>query len=318
MYESSKKNLCPVCDNLDSIFVEFYYNSNNDKYELYSCLNCGVRFWTPFKNPGADWYEKDERYKGANNSPSIEPTKHHKKVLSFLLPLKGKVFDVGCGTGNFLNFAREVGWKVAGIDFDKNAVNTAETYFHLPNIELGTLEGYISSHQEDSKFDLVTFFDVFEHIDNHRDFTEQVKSLLVSNGYIAMSMPYGPGSRWLQPHDFPPRHLTRWSRTSLTNFFENNGFKMLFVRRNPASFFDIVIKLRFKYGSFISFGLVKKVKDTQKPSSGVKVDDKINLVHSLAKLKDLVVFGAPAAFIWIYLWITGSIYTGLFAIAQKK
>lgn len=297
------------------------------KYTLHECLNCRVQYWTPFQNPGAQWYEKDERYKNANVDPAGEITWSHRKIINFLAPFKGKVFDVGCGTGNFLRWAKLNGWDVAGIDFDSNAVNSAKNIFLLPNIELSTLGDYIQKHKNEGlKYDLVTFFDVFEHIDNHHDFLEQVRSALKSMGYIAMSMPYRLGSRWLQPGDLPPRHLTRWDEKSLSNFLERSGFEVKYKKCLPASFFYIVMKLRFKYGGLFSFGLVNKARKNQnvKPGEGNLNQNrqgetfKIKIIHSLAKIKDVIIFGIPALVIWLYFLPSPKRYIGLFVIARKK
>lgn len=323
-----KNNLeCYFCGTIkDPINIEAYINSVH-KYILHECVECGVQYWTPFNNPGADWYEKDERYKDANNDPVNKPTPSHRRVISFLAPFKGRVFDIGCGTGNFLNWAKLNDWNVAGIDFDSNAINSAKTIFLLPNIELASLDEYVKKHKnENMKYDLITFFDVFEHIDNHHEFLSQVRSILKPNGYIAMSMPYRLGSRWLQPNDLPPRHLTRWEEKSLKNFLERSGFNVVYIKRLPATFFYIVMKLRFKYGSIFSLGLVNimrryqgvnlKITNSNQPKQD-KETLKIVIIHTLAKLKDVIIFGIPALFIWLCFLLSSKRYTGLFVIAKK-
>ncbi len=322
---------CQLCNKIGE---QKYLESHTDsgiEYKLYECVNCHAQYWLPLKNPGAAWYEHDTRYAGANKNPPLEPNWNHKKVISFLFPFKGNVLDVGCGTGNFLAHAYKQGWNVAGIDFDRNAIRAAHDVFGLKNTEVNDLKTYYDKHKASHQppFDLVTFFDVFEHIDNHGEFLSLIKNMLTPNGFISMSMPYRYGSRWLQPNDLPPRHLTRWDRSSLTRYLENNGFKVKYIRRGAAPFFFIVMKLRFKYGKYFSFGLVKKAQENNKekiqshaPAALISTNKskksfKVTAIHALAKTKDIVIFGIPAAIIWFGFLFTRKRYTDLFAIAQK-
>ncbi len=335
--------ICLLCKKeSELVFKEAHIDASSGiEYKLYACPLCDGQFWMPFKNPGAEWYEHDERYAGANDNPPLEPNWNHRKVISFLKDEKvnesadsrKKVLDVGCGTGNFLAHAREEGWEVAGIDFDRNAVAAAQNIFKLPNIEVNDLASFYNRYKStrQSPFNLITFYDVFEHIDNHDEFLRMIHEMLTKPGYISMSMPYRHGSRWLQPNDLPPRHLTRWDRRSLKNYLEAHGFAVKYIKRVPAPYFYIVMKLRFKYGKYVSFNLVKKmqdkagalqIKDQVKQSQAAKVlakkSMKVKLIHTLAKTKDIIIFGIPAALIWAGFLFTRKRYTGLFAIAEKK
>ncbi len=321
-------SFCPICHHefeLPNKPLARHLDNSVD-YNLWACPACLVQFWLPFKNPGATWYENDDRYAGANNKPSIESTVYHRRTISFLKPLVGRVLDVGCGTGNFLNLARRAGWQTAGIDFDRNAVNTARTFFQLPDINEAGLAEYSASGP--GKFNLITFFDLIEHIDNHQHFFELVRHLLYPQGYIAMSLPCRGGASFLQPHDLPPRHLSRWNSESLVLFLEKQGFTTLEVKEERASWWFIVMKLRFRYGRLVSFGLVRHFKTSGFVSIGTeglpvspKIKSSINKsiwVHSLAKIKDGVIFGIPAFLVWIYLHFTNQDKITLFAIARSK
>jgi SAM-dependent methyltransferase len=240
---------CPLCLQQAEIVRLDEHVDGSTTYTLYSCPACKGQFWDPLRTPGSEWYEHDERYAGANHNPPREPNWNHRKIISFLAPQHGKVLDVGCGTGNFLSWAKARGWEVHGIDFDRNAVAAATGTFGLPNIEVATLGEFVAQHASAaSTFDLVTFFDVFEHIDNHIEFASQICNLLTPGGYAAMSMPYRGGARWLQPNDLPPRHLTRWDRKSLGDFWKRQGFTVEYVHRTPVNVYYIALKLKSRYG----------------------------------------------------------------------
>ncbi len=303
------------------------HHDGTTEYFLYECPVCRVQYWEPFKNPGSAWCERDERYKGANLFPPLSPTWNHRQTLARLNPLVGKVFDVGCGTGNFLGWAQTRGWETAGLDFDRNAIKTARTVFRLAHVELGTLAEYISRHLQDKeKYDLVTFFDVFEHLDNHRPFLDGVKYLLKPGGFIALSLPNRLGSRWLQPYDLPPRHLTRWDKKSLADFLTRCGFSVTYLKNVPATYFFIVMKLRFRFQKYFSFNLVRTIEQKRAKTSPQTSSQAIKSYRSpivmavqlAATVKDLLIFGLPALLIWFYLSVRQKLSISLLVLAEKN
>lgn len=84
-----------------------------------------------------------------------------KEILSFL-PEKGTLLDVGCGIGNVV---WEVGRKrpelqILGIDLDPGLIRLAERFHSLPNVSYRCLP----LENMDSRFDCVSFVDVFHHV----------------------------------------------------------------------------------------------------------------------------------------------------------
>lgn len=321
-------NQCRLCGEVKELQSLESHTDSGQIYYLYHCLACGGQWWEPFKNPGSEWYEQDERYAGINADPYSQVNEHQKFILSWVENKSGTggLFDVGCGSGNFLAFAKDRGWQVAGIDFDGNAVRAAREVFGITNVEQTDLISYAAA-QPETKFDLATFFDVFEHIDNHADFLAAVKKVLAKDGYIAMSMPHRRGARWLMPYDLPPRHLTRWNEASLAGILSRHGFKPIYLKSQWASPYYIVLKLRFKYGRLFSFNLVNRAKQSVKTKSSrlinghsvsINSGNKVKLVVVLAKIKDWLIFGLPALVIWLWFLVNNSLAIGLVAIAQKQ
>lgn len=311
---------CPLCGYAGTCALLERHTDDAVEYTLHACPSCGVAFWWPLQNPGGAWYEHDERYAGANKNPPREPNINHRLTIALLSGKEGRVLDVGCGTGNFLSHAAERGWDVYGIDFDANAVRAATDVFKLPHIEQASLEEFVQRHPDLlGTFDLVTFFDVFEHIDAHAAFASLVRSLVKPSGHIAMSMPYRYGARWLQPNDLPPRHLTRWDERSLSEFWKRAGFSPMTIKRIAASFSAILMKFRFRYGKKFSFGVVGKsaAKETPQANSSGPARHyslRYRILLALARAKDLILFGIPAAICWVRLLGRKERYTGLYAL----
>ena len=319
-----KNNNCPVCQaDADFKFLRSHFDSAaNQEYKLYACGECGVWFWQPLKNPGAEWYEQDKRYASRNVDPDFKPNWNYKKVISFLKPFTGRVLDIGCGTGNFLAYAERNGWEANGIDFDSAAIKTATEIFKLDKVEVAEISDYYKSNNT-KQFDLITFFDVFEHLDNHVEFIGLVKKLLKSGGYVAMSMPYRRHADWLMTADLPPRHLTKWDRTAIKNFLSQNGFQISYIARRSEGLSPILMKLRFRYGRFFSFNLVGKYKDRQRAAEkkilpAGQAHQTVKKLQLLARIKDWLIFGLPALIIWLVMLPGAKRYLNLYVIAQKK
>ncbi len=312
---------CPICKAHSAHLTGRNHQDSGTNYTQYHCTSCTIEFWWPLKNPGPDWYRKAEQYGERNDDPVWDATSNHKKTLS-LLDGKGKsVLDVGCGIGNFLLAAEGRGWRTAGIDFDPDAIEAAKKVTHNTAYEVSDIVAYAKLHDRE-KFDLVTFFDVLEHVDNHNEFIGAITSLLTPSGYVAMSMPYRHHARWLMKADLPPRHLTCWDRTSLRKFLEARGFDVVYMRRSSEGIWPIVMKLRFKYGKYFSFGAVSVARKVAAESGSITTGTKrpllVRLVHFVAKAKDIVLFGLPALIIFIAMLPTSKRYVDLFAIARKR
>jgi SAM-dependent methyltransferase len=311
-------DLCPLCK---SPTPRSMHRTHTDgvEYTQYHCDACLVEFWWPLKNPGASWYQAHEKYGNRNTDPIWEPTANHKKVISYLAPMKGAVLDVGCGIGNFSMHAKKSGWEVGGIDFDPDAIASAKKVTGSNDFEVADIVSFAQQHPE-KKYDLVTFFDVLEHVDNHNEFIDSIKKVLKPGGYIAMSMPYRKHALWLMKGDVPPNHLTCWDRTSLRRFLEARGFEVLSLQRSSEGVWPVVMKLRFKYGKAFSFNAVTAARKSVGGSDAAtgKRPLRVRVIHSLAKIKDAVLFGIPALIIFIAMLPFPQRYIDLFAIARLK
>ncbi len=309
---------CPFCGKNASFSQKTSHvdPQSNTHYDLYECSSCTGQFFEPLKNPGASWYEHDERYAGRNQDPILDAQWNHKAVIAELQPTVGDVLDVGCGVGNFLAHAQSKGWNCWGIDFDKDAIEAGKKTFGLANLFVSDIHEFRRVHSG-KQFDLVTFFDVLEHIDDHERFMEAVHSMVKDGGHIAMSMPHSAHAEFLMPTDVPPRHLTRWNEKSLTQFLNSHGFDITYLKPRAEGIRFIILKLRFKYGKKFSMGLVEKVRE-KAAVEGKPVGRRVLLARTLALIKDTVLFGIPAFFIWLALLPTRKKYVSIVAIAHRR
>jgi len=221
-----KKVKCPICyteveeQNFKETYVSPY---NNQEYKHYDCPNCDVYWWEPLKII-PEFYE---------NEVFEDYIAFHEGVIFKHFPsnVRGRLLDVGCGDGRFLRHAKEQGFEVWGIDFDKKSVENVKKNLGIDTVFAMSLEEFYEYAKEKGlKFDVITFFEVLEHQDKPREFLEMAKGLLKEGGYIAGSVPNRERLfveiDWKYFHgDHPPHHFLRFSKYSLEKALNFSGFK---------------------------------------------------------------------------------------------
>jgi 2-polyprenyl-3-methyl-5-hydroxy-6-metoxy-1,4-benzoquinol methylase len=220
--------LCPACSEVSrEPAVERY-----GRYERFACCACGLHYWEPREMPDAHWYERMYDGRDENLLP-LEPG--HKYFLADqLAPGGGTLLDIGCGTGNFLAAARDAGYRVTGIELDRNAARFAKERLGLQRVLPLTISEFGSQHPREL-FDVVTFFEVLEHQAAPVDFLQEVRARMRTGGLIALSVPNR--ERWLTGPDvldYPPNHFLRWDAVALKKFLGAQGFEILSIREQPA------------------------------------------------------------------------------------
>lgn len=270
---------CPLCQGKETNFLEKYSIETED-YSLYHCLSCDVQFWHPIKTPGAEWYEKSLLYLGFSTNVG-KIGWNHKQFLNDHPAIGGKLLDIGCGPGSFLHHASKLGYNVSGIDFNKRDIEIGKAKFGFINLYSMSLEEFIIDRPNE-KFDVVTFFEVLEHLENPVEFISLVKKITKSGGYIALSVPNR--DRKIDPlgeGDYPPNHLTRWNNMALKNFLEDNKISIERMLIKKVTSEDIGNLL----GQKIRLGLgTKKLLQYQKTGN----DQFIKKAGKLYKFKSLI------------------------------
>jgi SAM-dependent methyltransferase len=294
-------------------------------YTLYECGSCTLQFWWPFTNPGNEYYEQDKALSARNRDPFAHPLfPTQKRFLRAPLHGKGRLLDLGMGTGRFLAAAKDRGYTVTGCDFDRDAVQVARDVFHLNDVHVTDVDTYAKQHPE-QQFDVITLFEVIEHLDNF-DIFNTIHSLLAPGGIVVISTPNRGRWKHFIGGDFPPRHLTRWDTCALKNFLEQRRFEDITVRLTPIVFRRLLMRFSAWTAGWLSFSLTKKLDRPAAPQSAhaprqahSSTSSKRSLLHTLSLIKLYGLFSMPAGLFYMYLRITGRRdATALYATAVKK
>ncbi len=128
----------------------------------------------------------------------------------------GRLLDVGCARGYFLDAAASAGWRTYGVEVSEAAASAAAAKGH--DVVLGDLS---DAAWPDSYFRVVTMWDVLEHLDSPRLALTEVSRLLEPGGIALVMTPdlssavsRSLGERWwsmveMHLHYFTPRTLGR-------------------------------------------------------------------------------------------------------------
>lgn len=224
----------PICVVCDSTRTEIFKPSVGLGYSLIKCLECEVVFSFPFKAPSNDFYTNasDISSEQRHNELGSLPRKHPIRPKIIQLADKCKtVLDIGCGNGSFLAYASSHGFRGVGIDGDKRSIELARTR-KLTNVEFYNYDIYRYCQEFDLKYDIVSMFEVFEHLDKPKEVIKIINDLLPSNGLFVGSLPNI--HRWMMwdfhmNFELPPYHLTFWNIKSWTNFLNRNGFEIVYA-----------------------------------------------------------------------------------------
>jgi predicted SAM-dependent methyltransferase len=137
-------------------------------------------------------------------------------------PSRGKILDIGAGTGDFLVEAKKSGWKVSGIEPDEKARLKAE--------EKGIKLSSSPENFKANKFDVITLWHVLEHVHDINSQIIEFEHLLKKNGLLVIAVPNFKSYDAQYYKEFwaafdVPRHLWHFSQNSFKHIMGGTSFK---------------------------------------------------------------------------------------------
>jgi 2-polyprenyl-3-methyl-5-hydroxy-6-metoxy-1,4-benzoquinol methylase len=257
-----KLSTCPVCqyDKFNHYLTCQDYTVSQEQFNIVSCQQCGFKFTNPrppLKTIG-DYYKAESYISHSNTSKSLIAKIYHavrkytlkgKLTLINDLASKGKILDVGCGTGMFLNVCKEDGWQVSGIEPDAGARAIAE------EINKVRIQSEILSSFNQEQFQIISLWHVLEHIHLLNPTIEWLKDRLANEGSLIIAVPNHESKdatiyqQYWAAYDVP-RHLYHFSQNSIKQLFEKHGFQL--VQTHPMkfdSFYVSMLSTKYQAGS---------------------------------------------------------------------
>lgn len=222
---------CYLCGHDMKMFL------NKNGYTLYRCGTCGLGrtdlrkqyelFVTEYYTKG--YFTGDPARSAFINYKDDKRliVKNMKKFLAKAMKYKSKgtLLDVGCAMGFFVELALQAGFDAYGLDPSSYAAGEAKKLVGERRIKTGTIGGV---EYPDKSFDVITMFDVFEHLDDPGGDIEKLSKFLKDDGIIVIAtgdtesvMAKVLKRRWT--FYIPPQHLFFFNKTTLTTLLGAHG-----------------------------------------------------------------------------------------------
>jgi len=202
---------------------------------LNRCSHCGFVF--SGRNPTLA--EIESHYEGYSRNDYLSPItiKRYHEILDVFEAVRktNRILDVGCGIGYFLDVAKTRGWEVYGTEYTESAVKICEDKGIIMNSGALNPKNYAAE-----SFDVITSFEVIEHINTPNEEIARIYSLLRKGGYFYVTTPnfnsllrYYLGAKynvigW-------PEHLSYYTPKTLTALMLNHGFKKVWFKSTGVS-----------------------------------------------------------------------------------
>lgn len=235
--QETAANFCPPTRNKDRYIrfknvIEQLWQA--DKSYLAQCKNCTFIFGHPFKGG-------DEAFYSILHEQYGYPTwrKDYDIAIENVLNKYegGNILDIGAGTGNFLK-SLSTSWKPFAIE----GSSTTKQLLEERNIQTFTsLKEVINT--DNIKFDVITLFQVLEHISEFSELLNDAFKVMKTSGFIIISVPNGEDmiqqEVLLNCPDYPPNHINKFTPKSLTLALSNAGFNIENFYKTPDSFQEL-------------------------------------------------------------------------------
>jgi SAM-dependent methyltransferase len=147
------------------------------------------------------------------------------------------LLDIGCGTGTMLSYLSKFG-SAQGVDADEAAVSFCQLR-GLQNVQ--QFDGRKLPFS-DGTFDLVTMFDVLEHIEDDRSALKEVFRVLKARGLFMFTV---PAYQFLWgAQDIVSHHKRRYLLSDLRSRIRASGFELLRISYFNSILFPWIAAIR--------------------------------------------------------------------------
>jgi len=291
---------CCVCGNTTP--TEFKINYQKENFSVIECKKCLFNFVPPYfrKQISYENYKDENVTKAVRNGNNWVKIERHKLRYQLIKKYKpsGSLFDLGAGWGHFMLTGKMLGYDVYGIEISEQPYLYSKNDLKLPVDHIDFFE-----MKEDKKFDIVTMWDVLEHIDKADDVIAKCARITAKDGYIVIQVPQIDSY-------FAKKYKENWKMMSLdhVNYFGKKTITQLLAKHGYKV---ETIKSSFEIKLFIMYTIlpiIKRLKGNKKES----VQETNNTIKASERQQYFNTFTEkPMWKLKLYMWIHNVIYKTL-------
>lgn len=182
---------CVLCDTDEPVTL-----FSAPPFRIVRCTDCGLVYTLP-RLPTASiremyqvgyWRSAEAKNFGytdylRDRNRYLRTFRLRSKVIDRYKTSAGRVLDIGCAAGFFLKVMEEKGWESTGVELSALMADFARTELKLSNVFTGTLD---DQQFEPESFDVITLWDVIEHLEDPRSVVATAKGLLKNSGILVV------------------------------------------------------------------------------------------------------------------------------------
>jgi 2-polyprenyl-3-methyl-5-hydroxy-6-metoxy-1,4-benzoquinol methylase len=232
---------CPVCSSkkINPLLTVPDHSVSKEEFVIWQCEHCTLRFTqdVPDEESIGAYYKSDNYISHTDTNKGLINKLYKKartvtllqkqKLITQMTGLKkGKLLDMGAGTGAFLKTMQQAGWEIEGIEPDEEARVIAKK-----TNAIDLMDNSFLNQLKPASFDAITLWHVLEHVHTLHIYIEKLKSLLTPNAKLFIAVPNYKAldanlyNLYWAAYDVP-RHLYHFTPQSINVLMELHGLKV--------------------------------------------------------------------------------------------
>jgi len=206
------------------------------QFTVVQCNDCGFRYINPTPdNESLKLYYENYEAHQPKKIGKLESLYYWLLRSPVKMKAPGKLLDIGCGNGKYLDFMRSRGWDVTGLD------RADGCRFPREALGLTVLDGNLWEQNIPSNtYDLITIWWVIEHVMDPKRLLDECFRILKPSGQIILSTINNSsieaqyfGRYWW--HLLLPEHISQFEPHSLKRIVKQSGFEVFHFMHEPVT-----------------------------------------------------------------------------------